>query len=81
MSKLQYVRDTLNAPRITRFGHEVVQVAHIEIGKHRAADIYRDVELPDEGRVAYLLERQGYELHAFKPLGEYRIVGYLREER
>ena len=46
MSKPQYVRDTLNAPRITRFGHEVVQVAHIEIGKHRAADIYRDVELP-----------------------------------
>ena len=66
---MKYIRDTLNAPRITRFGQDVVQVAHIEIGRHRAADIYRDDELPDEGRVAYLLEKQGYEWRAFTPLG------------
>ena len=81
MSKHLFVRDRLNAPRITRFGQDVVQVAHIEIGKHRAADIYYRDDLPDEGRVTELLERQGYELRAFNEFGEHLIVGYLREER
>lgn len=75
----RYVFDELNAPRLERFGKRLIPVAHIEIGKHRAADFYYRDELPDEGRVAYLLERQGFKLVGYPADDDLRMVAYMRE--